>query len=276
MGPDEIRRQAELEDRHFWYRARRQRVAALVPRSTPGGRALDVGCGSGGTTRVLADAGYRVSAVEYQPNAVRHAFARGLRVARSDAEHLPFAATTFDVVLATDVLEHLPDDAGAVSEIARVLVPGGSLVLNVPADPRLWSEHDIALGHVRRYGRDRLRSLLDRCGLVVDRVDAWMVLARPAVRLFRGRRRPTLGYPAAEDDLAAVLDAQIDCLPSSDLVPVSWPVNALLTSVMAVERHLPWTSRLNGVSLLAVAHRPAPATTCAAPGPGAAALAHNR
>jgi SAM-dependent methyltransferase len=82
---------------------------------------------------------------------------------------LPFADASFDVVSAFDVVEHCADDGAALAELARVLVPGGRLLLSVPAYAWAWSDHDVRAGHHRRYDRDRLSRVVEAAGLVVVR-----------------------------------------------------------------------------------------------------------
>lgn len=238
MGPDELRRQALLEERHFWYAARRRQVARrLRPAPCSDARALDLGAGSGGNTRLLAEAGYRAVALEHHPLAADMTHSRGIDVVRGDGHHLPFSDATFDAVLACDVLEHLSRDDEAVAEVHRVLRPGGQFLLTVPADPRLWSEHDVALQHHRRYTRASLQSLLETSTFTVDTLTSWMVLLRPAVAL---RRRLGRGASAIPDDE-----------PVSDLEEVSAPLNAVLGLALRLEHHLPWLGRRAGVSLIA-------------------------
>jgi SAM-dependent methyltransferase len=89
------------------------------------------------------------------------------------AHALPFRDGTFDVVGSFDVLEHLADDEAALREQRRVTRAGGHVVAAVPADRRLWSAHDEAVGHHRRYDRAGLRALADRCGLIPTRLSAF-------------------------------------------------------------------------------------------------------
>lgn len=245
MGPEELRRQAQLEDHHFWYAARRRQVARRLPRpARAGARALDLGAGSGGNTPLLTAAGYGAVALEHHPVAAAYTRGRGLPVVQADGQRLPFADSSFDLVLACDVLEHLHRDDQAVQEVRRVLRPGGHLVLTVPADPALWSAHDEALHHVRRYTRESLTDLLAGQGMQLLSLSAWMVLLRPVVALRRriSRRRPTT--PTTDQ-------------PVSDLEPVTPLLNGLLGAVLRLEHALPALgNRRRGVSLIAVAVSP--------------------
>ena len=86
----------------------------------------------------------------------------------ASTDALPFRAGAFDLVGSFDVLEHLPDDVSGLREQTRVVRPGGRVVTAVPADERLWSPHDEAVGHHRRYSPDSFRSLSQTVGLHID------------------------------------------------------------------------------------------------------------
>jgi SAM-dependent methyltransferase len=226
----EIQKLVELEDRHWWYRERRHLLAQAL-RNVPPGRALDVGAAGGGNTRVLTRLGWRAVALEYGAEGARVAADRGLAVLRADAADLPFQSGSLDLVVAFDVLEHLPDDVGAAREVSRVLREGGRFLVAVPADERLWSAHDDAVGHVRRYTRPQLCDTLQQAGFEIADARSWNVLLRPVVAM---RRRSSTG---------------------SDLERMNPLVNAGLRGVITAERYLP-VGRLPGVSLLVRARKP--------------------
>lgn len=226
----EVRKLAELEDDHWWYRERRHLLARELQGLTPG-TALDVGAAGGGNTRVLRSLGWRATALEYGEEGAGVAHERGLATLRADATALPVDDRSLDLVVAFDVLEHIEDDDAAVREVFRALRPGGRYVVAVPCDPRLWSAHDEAVGHIRRYTRPTLTSLLVRGGFALGPVRSWNVLLRPVVQL---RRRTSTG---------------------SDLDQLSPVVNRGLRAIIAAERYLP-VSSLPGVSLLVTARRP--------------------
>jgi SAM-dependent methyltransferase len=230
----EVRKLASLEDTHWWYAERRILVAELIRSAQfPDPSrvvALDIGAAGGGNTRVLEGAGIFAVPVEYGPDGAHIARERGLKAVRGDACKLPFADRSVDLVLAFDVLEHL-DDGPALREICRVLRPGGRLWVAVPADMRLWSGHDEAVGHLRRYSRAGLVSAVADAGLDIIELKSWNVLLRPLVEV--RRRRST------ESDLGSIR-------------PVT---NWLLARVISLERRLTFTSRWPGVSLLLQARR---------------------
>lgn len=230
MDAAELRTLAAIEDRHWWYRERRNLLARELRRLRGPGIALDIGAAAGGNTRVLRDFGWRPVAVEYTHVAARIASERGISVVRGDARELPVGTGSVDLVTALDVLEHIEEDYLAAAEITRVLRPGGTALIAVPADMALWSAHDEAVGHVRRYTRDMLTAVVAKGGLVVEDLWSWNVLLRPAVRL---HRKSSTG--SDHDDVNPLL-------------------NAGLMTVITIERYLPVKS-LPGVSLFLRARR---------------------
>lgn len=231
MKPAELQLLTSLEDRHWWYRERRAILAKQLRRITGTGRALDIGAAGGGNTRVLQTHGWQAVALEYSDSVADVAKARGICAIRADARDLPLASGACGLVTAFDILEHIEEDFLAAAEIARVLRPGGAALIAVPCDMALWSAHDDEVGHVRRYDRSGLVSLMQKAGLTVEEVWSWNVLLRPVVAL---RRRSSTG---------------------SDLSEVPPLVNGVLTSVIVTERYLPVRS-LPGVSLFLRARRP--------------------
>jgi SAM-dependent methyltransferase len=155
------REQYALEDTHWWFAGRRAVIWSLLRRAgTPEHvRMLDAGCGTG---RNLLEYGRLGTAegVDFSPEAIEFCHRRGLLAVRqAEIEQLPFQDGSFDLILATDVLEHLRDDRTAIAELRRVTAPGGRLLATVPAYRWLWSQHDVAHHHFRRY---TLRRLSDR------------------------------------------------------------------------------------------------------------------
>jgi SAM-dependent methyltransferase len=227
----ELRLLTSVEDRHWWYRERRAILRRELRRLPVPGRALDIGAAGGGNTRVLTEHGWQALALEYSDSVADVARARGISASRADARELPVRSGSCGLVTAFDVLEHIDEDYLAAAEIARVLQPGGTALIAVPCDMALWSAHDEAVGHVRRYSRSELAGLIQKAGLCLEKMWSWNVLLRPVVAM---RRKSSAG---------------------SDLEEVSPIANTLLTAVIVTERYLPVKS-LPGVSLIARARRP--------------------
>jgi SAM-dependent methyltransferase len=231
MEATEIRKLAALEDRHWWYRERRALLARALRKLGSPGRALDVGAAGGGNTRVLRAHGWRALALEYSRPGAEVASERGLDVVRADLCRLPLADRSMDLVVAFDILEHVEQHVQGAAELRRVLRPGGTALIAVPCDMRLWSAHDVAVQHVRRYDRETLADTVTSAGLVIDKLWSWNTLLRP---LAAWRRRSSTG---------------------SDLGTLPAAVNLGLSAIIAAERYLPVES-LPGVSLMLRAHRP--------------------
>jgi SAM-dependent methyltransferase len=189
------REQFELEDEHWWFRGRRAVIWALLARAGVSGpgrvisgplRVLDAGCGTG---RNLLEFGVlgSVTGVEISSEAIEFCAARGIHgITQAPIESMPFADGSFDLVLTTDVIEHLADDRVALTELHRVAAPGASLLATVPAYRWLWGPHDEIYHHVRRYTLTSLRDSLAASGwtpLVYSYFNSLLLAPVAAVRL---------------------------------------------------------------------------------------------
>jgi SAM-dependent methyltransferase len=234
----------DVDEHHWWYRGRRRIIRAELDRLElpAGARVLDAGCGSGRTLQELTAYGAEIHGIELEPEAADVARSRGhgeIRIGR--LEELPYADGWFDLITCLDVIEHTPDDRVALRELRRVSKAGGWLLVTVPAYPALWSLHDEANHHYRRYRRDSLRAAAVDAGWRVRRMTSFnSVLLAPAaaVRLVQRRR------------------ARSDYRPEIALGP-GW-LNALLERPLRLEAR--WLEQGRslpaGLSLLALLENP--------------------
>lgn len=196
MEVEEYARIAAAEDEHWWYRNTRALMGDLLgPWLRPGGVFLDAGCGPGGNGAWMARHGAVVGVDRFMDALafVRVGHPATVPVQASIAR-LPLVGGTFDAVACITVLTSVPDDAAAVREFARIVKPGGAVLLMEPAFPSLARGHDVIVHSLRRYRLPGLRSLAESAGLSIERASyAYSFLAPPAAALaaaWRIRPRP--------------------------------------------------------------------------------------
>jgi SAM-dependent methyltransferase len=240
----------ELEDHNWWFVGMRRLSLALLaaglphPRAAGDRRVLDVGCGTGLMLEHLEAHGLPVG-LDSSPTALAFCRKRGApRLVQGRGEQLPFGDASFDAVTALGVVEHIDADAAAVSEWARVLRPGGQLVLLTSAYQWLWSGHDVSNHHVRRYLAREVDALLRIGGLEPAKVSYVNTILFPPILLIRFVERLRRGRRPPE--------------PKKDTGEVPAPLNRLLLGLLDVERWAVQRSRLPfGVSIVALATKPA-------------------
>lgn len=199
MEPGEYARMDAVEAEMWWYRALHARLFdALAPVR---GRVLDAGCGTGGFLALarLRRPDLALVGLEWDHWAARRAAAKSASpVARGSVAEMPFADASFDAVISTDVLCHEAVDPGpALAEMRRVLRPGGSLVLNMPAFMWLHSAHDVRVRNARRVSAPQLRAWLDDAGFLPRRVAYWNGLLLPL--MLAQRKILARGHDSASD-----------------------------------------------------------------------------
>lgn len=233
------RQMAELDQRHWWYRARRQILAELIRREgglPPNPRILEIGCGTGHNLAMLGDFG-EIDALELDEEARAMAEQRlGRQVMSAPLPELDGVPDRhYDLIGAFDVIEHIDDDRGALTSIAAKLKPGGKFLMTVPAHQWMWSAHDVVNHHKRRYSKRALKALIERSPLKLSKIGYFNSLLFPL---------------AVADRLASKLRGRED----ADLKLPARPLNSALEKVFAAERYAVGRLPLPpGLSLFAVA-----------------------
>ena len=233
---------AKLDAMHWWFTARRRILDGVIERIVrppADSRILELGAGTGHNLEMLSRFG-RVEASELDPVARELASERlGRPVVEAALPGLSmFPADSYDLVALLDVLEHVPDDKNSLRAIYQLLKPGGALLLTVPINPWMWSAHDVAHHHHRRYRRSEIRKLALDAGYDIDMLSPFNSLLFPPIAAVR-----LVGKLTGKDD-------------SDDAMP-SAPVNKVLDAVFGMERGLIGRVPLPfGVSLVAVLRRP--------------------
>lgn len=231
-------RMAEQDQHHWWFVARRRILSGLIARDVsppPGGRILEIGCGTGHNLDMLGRFG-TVDAIELDDHARALASARlGRPVLKARLPELEGVADgTYDLIALLDVLEHVAQDRPALEAIARKLKPGGRILLTVPANRWMWSAHDAAHHHFRRYGRRELARLIESAGLKIELLSFFNTLLFPLAAVAR-----LVGKLAGKTS-------------SDDAMPPA-PINRLFTGLFGLERYLVGRVPLPaGVSLVAI------------------------
>lgn len=203
-----------LEARTFWFRSRNRLIADLASRYFGDARnVMEIGCGTGfvlgALRRALPTARLTGSEIDTQGLAIARGRAGdAVELIQADALRLPYTAE-FDLVCAFDVLEHIVDDQGALSELHRALVPGGGALLAVPQHPFLWSGADAFSHHQRRYRRGELERKCRAVGFDVLYSTSFVTCLLPlmmAQRLLWQRK----GQGAIGDAMPSAIDRTLE------------------------------------------------------------------
>lgn len=242
MDAQVYRRMAEIDEQHWWFVARRRILRSLIKRKVQppkNARILEIGCGTGHNLDMLGEFG-TVEATELHVGARELAAARlGRPVAAAalpDLSMIP--ADSFDLIALLDVLEHVDDDSAALAAIVTRLKVGGKLVVTVPANKWMWSAHDAAHHHHRRYTKRELRKVAENAGLRVDLLSHFNSLLFPPIAAARLVGK-LLGRESADDSIPPQ------------------PVNGMLRGIFGLEAPLVGRVPLPfGVSLVAILSRP--------------------
>jgi len=214
------------EQTHFWFRGFRQFMRPLLARATAGvasPRILDCGCGTGSNLDMLRPFG-RAVGFDLTSVGPQFAHAHGHRVAQASIAAIPFTSNTFDLVTSFDVFQCLPDEVEqpAIRDMARVLKPGGWIVLNVAALAMLHGRHSVLSEEVRRYTPSRLRAIVESAGFRIERLSFAHASLLPILlptRIWQRITAPPGGVEAGEFEIS---------------VPIA-PINGTLSALVALE-----------------------------------------
>jgi ubiquinone/menaquinone biosynthesis C-methylase UbiE len=245
MNPAEFDNIARAERDFWWYRGMREILfRVLDPVATRGANALEAGCGTGHLSKSLEQRyGWRMTPLDLGREGLDYARGYGLsRLVQGDVTALPFAAESFDALVSMDVIVHLPrgEEAGALSEFARVLKPGGLLALRVAALDILRSRHSEFAHERQRFTRTRLLQAAELAGFQAERATYLNSLLLP-VALFKFR----------------VWEPLTGALPTSGVEPIPAWLDSLLYLPLRAEAA--WIGRAGsfpvGQSLLVLARK---------------------
>ena len=162
------------EEFNWWFVSRRNAILKLL-RNTPKSHSiLDIGCAGGPLLLDLQENNFTAcTGLDFSAEAVSKCKSRGLTAFQMDAHDLKFPSNHFNLLIASDSLEHLEHDSRALSNWHDKLSPGGKLLVFVPAYQFLWSHHDEVNHHFRRYTKSELCSKLKAAGFEVNTSGYW-------------------------------------------------------------------------------------------------------
>ena len=237
---------SEMIARHPWWQARAKLTLGLLKhlRIVAPSRILDAGCGWGVTLSALERAGFVTTGLDVSRKGLERLDRDGRRLIEADLTQ-PFddRTETFDAVLALDVIEHLDDDSAAVKNLAKLVKPGGVLIVSVPALPEMWSEFDTIQGHRRRYDPKKLRAAFAECGLDDPEIMWWGEWLAGRLKASRSKPRMKPG------DSATQAYRRYLSLPR-------WPASLVIRAMFAAEQRRALKGKLAiGSSLFAYARK---------------------
>lgn len=248
MNIEEYEKMYELEDSYWWFQGRLKMIQTILDQYLPEpprrNRVLDVGCGTG--LMLSKAATLKPIGLDFSHLALKFCRSRDARnLVRGDVIHLPFADGSLDLILALDLMEHVERDDLLIREFNRVLRPGGYLMATVPAHPRLWSDHDVALHHFRRYTYDSFRRLLRSGDFRPIKYTYGISFLHPIIVAFRLIQK-------AWQRSTGVRNAR----PKTHLIPLPRPLNRTLVRVLHAEAFLMrYTNLPQGTSLVTLAQK---------------------
>jgi SAM-dependent methyltransferase len=233
------------EAAHFWFRGFRKFVAPILERLTARGtdlRIVDCGCGTGHNLRLLQPYG-RAVGFDLTVGGTRAARQAGWPVVQADITRIPLADGSVDMATAFDVLQCLEADDAAVREMARIVRPGGVVVLTLAALDVLRGDHAEVWREVRRYTPAHARRLVERAGLAAERVEFLFASTFPLMLAVRVSQRLMRPFRPLRAD--------------TDIAVPSAPINAVLTALVSAEAALARVVRMPvGSSIVVVGRKP--------------------
>jgi SAM-dependent methyltransferase len=243
MNPEEYEVMYQVEDHHWWYLGMEHITCSLLDKAVGRGhqlRILDAGCGTGAVMNYLASYGH-VTGFDFAAEALKFCRQRGHQeLTQASVIDLPYADHTFDLIVSFDVICEIGvDEIVALREFARVLKPGGCLLLRLPAYDWLRGKHDVAV-HIRhRFHRRELKAKLRWCGLTPERTSYANMFLFPIAVVKR------FGERLFRSDQA-----------SSDLTLDPGPFNGALRTILSAEAPLIRSVGLPfGLTVVALARR---------------------
>lgn len=229
-----------LEEGHWWFYGRRNILLKLMARKEKCSNILEIGCSGGRFLELLLNNNYTtIWGIDISKVAIKHCNERGLKnVFVMDGSKTAFNENTFDILIASDVIEHIKNDIATLREWNRILKYGGCMIIFSPAFNFLWSAHDEKNKHYKRYSMSELISLLKESGFIIQKSSYWNF---------------SLFVPIS---LTRILSKYFKGSSSEQLYKTNFIINKFLTGLLMLENFfLPTLCFPFGVSIFAIAHK---------------------
>jgi SAM-dependent methyltransferase len=250
MNPEEYEKMYNQENTYWWFQGRKKILFKMIRHYglLKGGKArvLDIGCGTGLILQGISSQACAIG-LDFSKKALSFCGRRKIsNLLLGDVAKLPIKDASVDLILALDLLEHIEDDEGLMSEISRTLKPEGYILATVPAHQYLWSGHDEALHHFRRYSKEGFLNLIARNGFQPIKYSYVITFTFLPILLFRMIQKTYRRFLPSSDK------------PRTHIIILPKYINSLLIDILDWEGSL--LKHMNfpiGISLLCIARKKA-------------------
>ena len=248
MNPEEYDKMYKQENTYWWFQGRKDILFRMMKYHNlledGKARVLDIGCGTGLILEEITDQTFAIG-MDFSMKALGFCQKRNLKhLVRGDVSNLPIASGGLELVLALDLLEHIEDDGALMKEIHRILKPGGYLLATVPAHPSLWSGHDEALHHFRRYTKQTFSRLVRESRFSIKKYSYVISFTFYPIFMFRMAQKLYRFLIKSRDK------------PKTHIIILPKIINSLLIKVLELEGWiLQYLNLPFGVSLLCIARK---------------------
>ena len=212
MNNNEYQKLYNFENFYWWHIGRGYIIQSLLSKITlkRNSRILDAGCGTGGNIKILSRFG-NVVGIDNSPEAIKFCKKRGFEnVQLRDIKNTGFPSNSFDLIVALDLLEHLDNDIETLKEFYRILKKDGYILISVPAYQFLWSEHDVAVHHKRRYSMEEIHRRLLKANFYIVKETFAITFIAPIVFIYRIIRKVCPGFKKQKNSDYVILPVPLN------------------------------------------------------------------
>ncbi|MBP7796473.1 MAG: class I SAM-dependent methyltransferase [Elusimicrobiales bacterium] len=166
----------KIKKNNCWFVTRNNFIYGLIKKHTIRDdiKILDAGCAQGNLLLYLRNKGFKnICGIDSNKELLKQLSDSDIETHTMDLIKTDFDDETFDVIVSSDIIEHIDDDMKAIHEMKRILKKDGIIIIFVPAFMSLWSYHDVINGHKRRYTLKELESKILGSGLTIQKASYW-------------------------------------------------------------------------------------------------------